>query len=165
MHDAASCRGLLWKYTKIFNIDSFSSSSSSSPSYSFSSSFKNSYIFICSLNNHSLLLLLLLFYAFEFFTPARPNGLLLDFEWQQVFSNLQDSSQYSDRPQQCCCFYALHSTPHHLFPSPPIPGQILWLTVLSASITIDITVTFTFHWVFFRFLSKIEVFIFLLAFF
>ena len=24
------------------------------------------------------------------------------FEWQKISSDLQDSSQYSDRPQQCC---------------------------------------------------------------
>ena len=30
----------------------------------------------------------------EFFTPVLANGFSLEFEWQQVFSNFQDSSQY-----------------------------------------------------------------------
>ena len=33
----------------------------------------------------------------EFFTSALADGLSLEFEWQQVTSSLQDSSQYSDR--------------------------------------------------------------------
>ena len=47
--------------------------------------------------NYTLLLLLL-----EFFTSAYADGLLLEFEWQQVSSSLHDSSQYSGRSQQCC---------------------------------------------------------------
>ena len=35
-------------------------------------------------------------------------GFLLEFEWQQVSSSLQDSSQYSGRPQQCCRLDSLH---------------------------------------------------------
>ena len=35
----------------------------------------------------------------EFFTSALADGLSLEFEWQQVSSSLQDSSQYSDRSQ------------------------------------------------------------------
>ena len=46
-----------------------------------------------------LLLLLLLFTPLEFFTSALADGLSLGFEWQQVSSNLQDSSQYSGRSQ------------------------------------------------------------------
>ena len=34
----------------------------------------------------------------------------LKFEWQQVSSSLQDSSQYSGRSQYCCCLYGLHSS-------------------------------------------------------
>ena len=37
----------------------------------------------------------------EFFTSALADGLSLESEWQQVFSSLQDSSQYSGRSQQC----------------------------------------------------------------
>ena len=32
----------------------------------------------------------------KFFSPVLADGFLLEFEWQQVFSNLQDSSRYSD---------------------------------------------------------------------
>ena len=35
----------------------------------------------------------------EFFTSTLPDGLLLEIEWQQVYSSLQDSSQYSGRLQ------------------------------------------------------------------
>ena len=43
-----------------------------------------------------LLLLLLLLFLSIFFTPALADGLSLEFEWQQVFLILQDSSQYSE---------------------------------------------------------------------
>ena len=33
----------------------------------------------------------------EFFTPTLTDGLSLEFEWQQVSSSIQDSSQYSVR--------------------------------------------------------------------
>ena len=36
------------------------------------------------------------------------DGFSLEFEWQQVSSNLQDSSQYSGRPQQCCRLDSLY---------------------------------------------------------
>ena len=45
----------------------------------------------------------------EFFPPALADGFLLVFEWQQVSSSLQDSSQYSDRSQQCCSLDGLGS--------------------------------------------------------
>ena len=38
----------------------------------------------------------------EFFTSVLADGFSLEIEWQQVSSSLQDSSQYSGRPQQCC---------------------------------------------------------------
>ena len=41
----------------------------------------------------------LLFTPLEFFTSVLADALSLEFEWQQVSSNLQDSSQYSDRSQ------------------------------------------------------------------
>ena len=47
-------------------------------------------------------LLLLHIALCEFFIPALVDGLSLNFEWQQVSSVLQDSSQYPGRPQQCC---------------------------------------------------------------
>ena len=37
-----------------------------------------------------------------FFTSVLADGFSLEFEWQQVSSSLQDSSQYSGRSQQCC---------------------------------------------------------------
>ena len=55
-----------------------------------------------------LLLLLLLFTPLEFFTSVLANGFSLEFEWQQVPSSLQDSSQYSGRPQQCCRLDSLY---------------------------------------------------------
>ena len=39
------------------------------------------------------------FTPIEFFTLALANGFSLEFEWQQVSSSLQDSSQYSGRSQ------------------------------------------------------------------
>ena len=42
-----------------------------------------------------LLLLLLLFTPLGVFTSVLADGFSLEFEWQQVFSNLQDSSQDS----------------------------------------------------------------------
>ena len=44
-------------------------------------------------------LLLLFIYSLEFFTLGLANGLSLGIEIQQVYSNLQDSSQYSGRFQ------------------------------------------------------------------
>ena len=38
-------------------------------------------------------------YSLEFFTLATSDSLSLEIEWQQVSSNLHDSSQYSDRFQ------------------------------------------------------------------
>ena len=54
---------------------------------------------ILSSHNLDLLILLLLLLLLEFFTPALADGLSLEFEWQQVSSSLQDSSQYSGRSQ------------------------------------------------------------------
>ena len=41
----------------------------------------------------------LLFTPLEFFTSVLADGFSLEFEWQQVSSGSQDSSQYSDRSQ------------------------------------------------------------------
>ena len=46
----------------------------------------------------------------EFFPPALDDGLSLEFEWQQVSSSLQDSSQYSDRCKQYCSLNGLDSS-------------------------------------------------------
>ena len=44
----------------------------------------------------------------EFFTSVLADGFSLEFEWLQVSSSLQDSSQYSGRPQQCCRLDSLY---------------------------------------------------------
>ena len=46
-----------------------------------------------------LVLLLLLFTPWEFFTSVLADGLSLEFEWQQVSPSLQNFSQYSGRSQ------------------------------------------------------------------
>ena len=51
----------------------------------------------------------------EFFTSALADGLLLEFEWQQVSSSLQYSSQYSGCSQLCCSLDGLHSSPNLQF--------------------------------------------------
>ena len=38
-------------------------------------------------------IIIIIIYKLEFFTPALADGLSLVFEWQQVSSSLQDSSQ------------------------------------------------------------------------
>ena len=45
----------------------------------------------------------------EFFTPALADSISLEFEWQQVSSSLQKSSQYSGWSPQCCSLDGLHS--------------------------------------------------------
>ena len=55
-------------------------------------SFTSAYIYIYIL---LLLLLLLLFTPLEFFTSVLADFFSLEFEWQQVSSSLQNSSQYS----------------------------------------------------------------------
>ena len=55
-----------------------------------------------------VLLLLLLFTPQEFFISVLADGFSQEFEWQQVSSSLQDSSQYSGRLQQCCRLDSLH---------------------------------------------------------
>ena len=55
------------------------------------------WLLVSSLSPHNLHLLfcLLLFTPWEFSISALADGISLEFEWQQVFSSLQDSSQYS----------------------------------------------------------------------
>ena len=57
-----------------------------------------------------VLVVIIIVYSFEFFTSVLADGLSLEFEWQQVSSSLQDSSQYSGRSQQCCSLDGLHSS-------------------------------------------------------
>ena len=53
---------------------------------------KTKLTFVCECSQKFELLLLL-----EFFTSALADSLSLEFEWQQVSSSLQNSSQYSGR--------------------------------------------------------------------
>ena len=60
-------------------------------------------IIIIIINNNNNILLC------EFFTPGLADGLSLESEWQQVSSCLQDSSQYSIRPERYSSLDYLHS--------------------------------------------------------
>ena len=44
-----------------------------------------------------IIIVVIIITPYEFFTPTFANNLSLESEWQQVFSGLLDSSQYSDR--------------------------------------------------------------------
>ena len=44
-----------------------------------------------------IIIIILLFWEFITLTSALADGFSLEFEWQQVSSNLQDSSQYSSQ--------------------------------------------------------------------
>ena len=50
------------------------------------------YIYVC-------VCVIIIIFTLEFFTSANADGLSLKFEWQQVSSSLQDSSQYSSHSQ------------------------------------------------------------------
>ena len=43
--------------------------------------------------------IIIIIYSLEFFSSALADSLSVEFEWQQVSSSLQDSSQYSGRFQ------------------------------------------------------------------
>ena len=57
----------------------------------------------------SIIIIIIIIIYSEFFTFALVDGLSLEFEWKQVSSSLQDSSQYSGRSQQCSSLDGLHS--------------------------------------------------------
>ena len=86
----------------------------------------------------------------EFIISANALGFSLEFERQQVSSNLQDSSQYSGRFHLCCSLDCLHSSSY--FQVPKSHYQPL-MTVPRTSTTIGITVTFMLH-CFFQFKRK-----------
>ena len=44
-----------------------------------------------------IIIIIIIIYSLDFFTSALADGLSLEFEWQQVSSRLQDSSQYPSR--------------------------------------------------------------------
>ena len=45
------------------------------------------------------IIIISIIYSLEFSTSALADGFSLEFQWQQVFSGLPESSQYSGRPQ------------------------------------------------------------------
>ena len=110
------------------------------------------FVWISKSYNHFILLI------WKIFTPALADGFSLDSEWQQISSNLQDSSQYSNRSQQNCSLDGTHSSSYFL------QSQHQSLVILpSTTITTDITVTLMFH----RFFSSLArskfLFLFLLS--
>ena len=101
------------------------------------------------------------YYSLRVFFNNLANGVSLKFEWQQVSSCLQDSSQYSERSQQCCIRNGFHLS--YYFQD----FQFLYSyfgIVLSSPVTISITDTFMLQ-DFFHLSSKILLFISLFAFF
>ena len=46
-----------------------------------------------------IIIIIIIYYLLEFFASVLADGLSLEFEWQQVSSSLQNSSQYSGRFQ------------------------------------------------------------------
>ena len=54
------------------------------------------------------IIIIIIITPLEIFTPVLTDGFSLEFEWQQVFSSLQDSSQDSDRSQQRCHLNSLY---------------------------------------------------------
>ena len=46
-----------------------------------------------------IIIIIIIIFSLEFFISALADGLSLEFEWQQVSSSHQDSSQYSGRSQ------------------------------------------------------------------
>ena len=56
------------------------------------------------------IIIIIILLLWEFFTLTFADGFPLEFEWQQVFSSLQDSSQYHDQSEQCCSLDDLHSS-------------------------------------------------------
>ena len=79
--------------------------------YSFCASLQHlliKWLIVSSLSPHNLhpsfcsvisILTLILFIPLEFFTSALADGLSPEFDWQQISSSLQGSSQYSERSQ------------------------------------------------------------------
>ena len=92
----------------------------------------------------------------EFFTSVLADGFSLEFEWQQVSSSFQNFSRYTGQVQQCCSLYGLQHP--IIFKSSSSCTNSL-ATLPRAPITIDIYVTFMFDSFFFKFPSKVEVFI------
>ena len=56
-------------------------------------------MFVCY---YGIIIIIIIIIIGEVFTPACADGLLLESEWYQVSSSLQESSQYSGPSKQCC---------------------------------------------------------------
>ena len=56
-----------------------------------------------------IILIIIIIYSLEIFTSTNVDGRSLEFEWQQVSSSIQDSSQYSGRSHKFCSLDRLHS--------------------------------------------------------
>ena len=61
-----------------------------------------------SVNYLLKVIIIIIIIPLEFFTSVLADGFSLEFEWQQVSSSLQDSSQYPGHPQQCCRLDSLY---------------------------------------------------------
>ena len=85
---------------------------------------------------------LLLFTPLEFFTSVFADVFSLEFEWYQVSSSLQDSSQKSGRSQQCCHLDSLYPSAD---PKSSRPFDNPLVIVPKAPITIGTIVTFMFY--------------------
>ena len=59
-------------------------------------------------SNVIIIIIIIIISLLEFFTLVLADGFSLEFEWQQVSSSPQDSSQYSGRSQQCCYLDSLN---------------------------------------------------------
>ena len=81
-------------------------------------------------------------YLLELFTSALADGLSLEFEWQQVSSSLQDSSQYSGRSQNVVV-WMVSTRPQTSKSSCPFSNPLV--TVPNAPITIGIIVKCMLH--------------------
>ena len=55
------------------------------------------------------IIIIIIIYSSRVFNSALADGRSLEFEWQQVSSSLQESSQYSGRSQQCCYLIIIKS--------------------------------------------------------
>ena len=88
---------------------------------------------------------------------------LLEFDWHQVSSNLQDSSQYSGRFHKCNSLDGLHSSSYFLL-SPPVFFIHPLVTVTRAPTITGIIIPFMFH-CFCQSSSKVHVLTFLFVFF
>ena len=74
---------------------------------SFSSQAKSTYLPLSAKMAKSTTIIIII-YSSRVFHISISWWFLLEFEWQQVSSSLQDSSQYSGHPQQCCHLDSLY---------------------------------------------------------